>query len=95
MPSMCMYFWLLILKMKLDGLLKRLGVYFSGKMDRAFAVDRIPSSRVGAAVELNLQAYADSGFLNRQTDNLAGRLPSGAAGRAPLDGHGFDFVIRN
>ena len=78
-----------------DGFLKRFGVHFPGKVHRALAVNRVPSGRVGTAVELNFQAYADGGFLNRHPDDFACRLPSRAAGRAPFDGHGIDFALCN
>ena len=70
-------------------------MHMPGKMHRALAVNGIPAGRVGTAEKLYLQAYLDGGFFDRTADDVAGRLPGGAARGAPFDGHGFNFTVRN
>ena len=70
-------------------------MHVSGKVNRAFAVDGIPSGRVRAAKELNLKTNANGSLFNRTPDNFLSRLPGGAAGRSPFDGHRFNYAFRN
>ena len=53
----------------------------SGKVDRTFPVDGIPSGRIGRTKILHLQADAHDRFFRRQMHNPPGRLPGGAARR--------------
>jgi hypothetical protein len=74
---------------------KGLAVYVPGKMHWAFAINGVPSGRVGTAEELNLQAHARGGFFDGTADDFQGRLPGGTTGCSPHDGHGCDFSIHN
>ena len=80
--------------MSFQCLFQSFAVDIAGEVDRAFAVNGIPSCRVGTAEELYLKAYASGGFFDRAADNFADRLPGGSAGRTPFDSHGFNFPFR-
>ncbi len=81
--------------MGLDGPFERLSVHVPGKMHRALAVDGIPSSRVCAAEELNLEADAHGSLFSWPAYDFQGGLPGGTAGCTPFDGHRFNLPIHN
>jgi len=64
----------------------------TGKMNRAFPVNRVPTSRVRAAEKLNLQSYTRGRFRYIVSDNSRGGFPGGTTGRASSDGNLFDFI---
>ena len=64
----------------------------TGKMNRAFPVYRVPTSRVGAAEKLNLQSYARGRFRYIASDQLRCCFPGGTTGRTSSDGNLFDFI---
>ena len=64
----------------------------TGKMNRAFSVNRVPTGRVRAAEKLNLQSYARGRFRYIASDNSRGGFPGGTTGRTSSDGNLFDFI---
>jgi len=68
-------------------------VNFTGEMDRAFAVNRIPPRRVGLAKKLDLQPDANRRFFQRKADNAPGRLPGGATGGAAANLDALDPAV--
>ncbi len=67
----------------------------AGKVNRAFAVNGVPSSRVCAAEKLNFQAITRGGLGGFLTNHLLGGLPCGATGRPPLYGYALNFAVDN
>lgn len=68
-------------------------MHVSGKVNRAFSVNGIPSGRVGTAEKLNLQADESGGFFDWAANDFLGRLPGGTTGCTPFDCHGFNFTF--
>jgi len=57
----------------------------AGKVNRAFAVYRIPTGRIGTAEKLNFQSIAPGGLCGIFTNHFLGCLPGGPAWGTPCD----------
>lgn len=58
-----------------NGIGNGLGMHFSGKMNRALAVNGIPSCRIGRTEELGFDAHFSGCIINRSTDNTLTGFP--------------------
>ncbi len=65
------------------------------KVNRAFAMDGIPSSRIGTAEKLNFQAKACGGIGRIFTNHFLGRFPCGATWCAPRDSYALNLTVDN
>ena len=68
-------------------------MYVAGKMNRAFAVYRIPTGRIGAAEKLNFQAIASGSLSDIFANHLLGCFPGSPTGCAAFNGNTLNFAV--
>ncbi|KJR96944.1 MAG: hypothetical protein VR65_26255 [Desulfobulbaceae bacterium BRH_c16a] len=66
---------------------------FAGKMNRAFAVYRIPASWIGRTVKLRVKTDFTYCVFDGMTDESPRRLPCRATGSTPNDLHFYDLPV--
>jgi len=70
-------------------------VDMAGKMNRAFAVNGIPSSRVCTAKKLNFQSHARGSCVDIKPNDLFGGFPRGPAGGPPADDDAVNLAVND
>ena len=71
----------------IDSMFQCLAVDFAGKVDRAFAINRIPCGWICRAAKLRFQADTRDRVRWQHADNRSRRIPCGAAGSPAYHGN--------
>ncbi len=66
---------------------------FTGKVQRAFAMNRIPPRRISRTKILDFKTYTHDGVIHRKADNAAGSLPGSTAARSPVHIYLRDLIF--
>ena len=65
----------------------------TGNVNRTFAINWVPPSRIRAAEKLNFQAIARGGLGGIFANQFLGRFPCGPARRSPPDIYALDLAV--